>query len=76
MAIQADVSVEAEVVRLFQQIDARLGRISALVNNAATLERQMRLEAMDGARIERIFAVNVTGSMICGREAVKRMSTR
>jgi len=74
-AIQADISVEADVVRLFQEVDSKLGRISALVNNAATLERQARLEAIDSARIARIFAVNVTGAMMCGREAVKRMST-
>ena len=76
VAIQADVSLEADVVSLFRQVDSRLGRLSALVNNAATLEAQTRLDSMESARIERIFAVNVTGSMICAREAVKRMSTR
>jgi NAD(P)-dependent dehydrogenase (short-subunit alcohol dehydrogenase family) len=76
VALQADVSSEAEVDALFRKIDARLGRVTALVNNAATLEHQMRLDAMDARRIARIFAVNVVGSMICAREAVKRMSTR
>jgi NAD(P)-dependent dehydrogenase (short-subunit alcohol dehydrogenase family) len=76
MAIQADISSEADVVSLFAQVDSRLGRISALVNNAATLERQGRLDSMDASRIERIFRTNVVGSMICAREAVKRMSTR
>ena len=76
IALQADISSEAEVVALFNQLDATLGPITALVNNAATLETQMRLEAMDAARISRIFAVNVLGTMLCGREAVKRMSTR
>jgi NAD(P)-dependent dehydrogenase (short-subunit alcohol dehydrogenase family) len=76
IAIQADISSEADVVSLFQQVDSRLGRLSALVNNAATLECQMRLDSMEAARIERIFAVNVVGSMVCAREAVKRMSTR
>ncbi len=76
IAIQADVASEASVVSLFREIDSRLGSISALVNNAATLEPQMRLEAMDASRMERIFAVNVLGSMICAREAVRRMSTR
>ena len=76
IAIRADVSREEAVVELFREADARLGRVSALVNNAATLERQMRLESMDAARIARIFAVNVTGPMMCAREAVKRMSTR
>jgi NAD(P)-dependent dehydrogenase (short-subunit alcohol dehydrogenase family) len=76
VAVQADVSVEADVVRLFETCDATLGRVSALVNNAATLESQMRVETMDAARIGRVFAVNVIGSFICAREAVKRMSTR
>ncbi len=76
IALQADISSEAEVVALFKQLDATLGPITALVNNAATLETQMRLDAMDAARISRIFAVNVLGTMLCAREAVKRMSTR
>jgi len=76
VAVQADVSVEADVVRLFETCDATLGRVSALVNNAATLESQMRVETMDAARIGRVFAVNVIGSFICAREAIKRMSTR
>lgn len=75
-AIQADISSEADVVRLFDATDRELGRVAALVNNAATLERQMRLEAMDAARLERTFAVNVIGSFLCAREAVRRMSTR
>jgi NAD(P)-dependent dehydrogenase (short-subunit alcohol dehydrogenase family) len=76
MAVQADVSSEACVVELYRQVDSTLGTVSALVNNAATLGPQMRLDAMDVSRIERIFAVNVLGSMICAREAVRRMSTR
>ena len=76
IAIQADIGSEADVVSLFRQADSRLGCLTALVNNAATLDRQARLDSMDAARIERIFAVNVTGSMLCAREAVKRMSTR
>ena len=75
IAIQADIGVEADVVSLFRQVDSTLGSVSALVNNAATLELQMRLDAMEASRIERIFAVNVLGSMICAREAVRRMST-
>ena len=75
IAIQADVSVEAEVVRLFAETD-RLGSLNALVNNAATLEHQMRLEEMDAPRLERMFAVNVIGSILCAREAVRRMSLR
>lgn len=70
----ADVSKQDEVERLFAKIDAELGTITALVNNAGVLERQMRLEAMDAARIERVFATNVVGSFICTREAIRRMA--
>ncbi len=76
VAVQADIGTESGVVALFQRVDSELGPITALVNNAATLETQMRLEAMDSARMERIFAVNVLGTMLCAREAVRRMSTR
>ena len=76
IAIQADIGSEAGIVSLFHQVDSTLGNISALVNNAATLESQMRLESMTAARLERVFAVNVVGSMICAREAVRRMSMR
>jgi NAD(P)-dependent dehydrogenase (short-subunit alcohol dehydrogenase family) len=76
IAVQADVAIEAEVVRLFETCDASLGRLDALVNNAGILEKQMRVEAMDAARLQRVFATNVTGSFMCAREAVKRMSTR
>jgi NAD(P)-dependent dehydrogenase (short-subunit alcohol dehydrogenase family) len=76
LAIQADISVESDVVRLFTEIDSQLGRLTALVNNAATLETQMRLDQMDAGRIARVFATNVTGSFLCAREAVRRMSTR
>ena len=75
-AMQADVSVEAEVESLFRRVDAQLGCVAALVNNAATLETQMRVDAMDAARISRMFAVNAIGPMVCAREAVRRMSTR
>jgi NAD(P)-dependent dehydrogenase (short-subunit alcohol dehydrogenase family) len=76
IAVQADVSSEPEVVQLFETVASRLGPVTALVNNAATLERQMRLEDMDAARFQRIFATNVFGSLLCAREAVRRMSTR
>jgi NAD(P)-dependent dehydrogenase (short-subunit alcohol dehydrogenase family) len=75
-AVQADVAREEEIVRMFGEIDARFGRLDALVNNAGILSRQMRVEQMDAARIDRIFATNVTGSFVCAREAVLRMSTR
>ena len=76
LAVAADVAVEADVLRLFQTVDRELGRITALVNNAGILEHQTRLEGIDAARLQRIFATNVFGSFICAREAVRRMSTR
>ena len=74
--VRADVAVEAEVVAMFAQIHARFGRLDGLVNNAGILSRQMRVEDMDAERINRIFATNVTGSFLCAREAVRRMSTQ
>src|ERR1700678_693268 len=76
VAIQADVSDEAEVVRLFEPPTSQLGPLTALVNNAGTVERQTRLDAIDRARLERIFSTNVFGSFLCAREAVLRMSPR
>jgi len=76
VAVEADVSVEADVVRLFDTCDRQLGRLDALVNNAAILETQMRLDAMDAARVTRVLAINVVGPFLCAREAVRRMSTR
>lgn len=76
ITVAADVADETQVARLFATIDEQFGRLDVLVNNAGMLERQMRLEEMDAARLMRVFAVNVTGSFLCAREAVKRMSTR
>jgi NAD(P)-dependent dehydrogenase (short-subunit alcohol dehydrogenase family) len=76
VAVQADVASESDVVRLFETCDAKLGSLSALVNNAGILETQARVESMDAARLQRIFAANVTGTFICAREAVNRMSTK
>jgi NAD(P)-dependent dehydrogenase (short-subunit alcohol dehydrogenase family) len=76
VAIRGDVAVEADVVRLFETCDAELGRVTALVNNAAILETQTRLDAIDAARLARVFGTNVFGAFHCAREAVKRMSTR
>jgi NAD(P)-dependent dehydrogenase (short-subunit alcohol dehydrogenase family) len=75
IAVQADVAVEADVERLFAEIDARLGRIDALVNNAAILALQMRVADMSAARILDTLSVNVVGPFLCAREAVRRMST-
>jgi NAD(P)-dependent dehydrogenase (short-subunit alcohol dehydrogenase family) len=75
VAIQGDVTIEDDVVRLFGTVDRELGPVAALVNNAGILETQTRVEHMDASRITRVFATNVTGAFICAREAVKRMST-
>ena len=76
IAVGADVASEADVVRLFETVDRRLGRVDALVNNAAILDLQTRLENLDAARLNRIFTTNVTGAFLCAREAVRRMSTK
>ncbi len=76
IAVGADISVEADVVRLFETADKRLGRLSGLVNNAGILETQSRVESMDAARIHRVLATNVVGAFICAREAVRRLSTK
>ena len=76
LAVQADVSIEADVVRLFQTVDAELGSLSVLVNNAGILDTQMRVDEMDSARLTRILATNVVGAFLCAREAVRRMSYR
>ncbi|MGE9764291.1 MULTISPECIES: SDR family oxidoreductase [Pseudomonadaceae] len=73
-AFAADVANEEDVLRLFREVDEAFGRLDALINNAGILERQMRLEDMDVARLQRVFAVNVTGTFLCCREAVKRMA--
>ncbi|MCP1647517.1 SDR family oxidoreductase [Pseudomonas nitroreducens] len=75
-AFAADVANEEDVLRLFREVDEHFGRIDALVNNAGILERQMRLEDMDVARLQRVFAVNVTGTFLCCREAIRRMARK
>jgi len=75
IAVAADVASEADVLRLFETVDARLGRLRALVNNAGILEQQTTLLAIDAGRLQRVLATNVIGSFLCAREAVRRMST-
>ena len=75
IAIQGDVASEADVERLFRTVDDKLGRVSVLVNNAGIVDRGTRVEQMSAERIQRMLAVNVLGSFLCAREAVKRMST-
>jgi NAD(P)-dependent dehydrogenase (short-subunit alcohol dehydrogenase family) len=76
IAVAADVSLEADVIRLFETVDGTWGPITALVNNAGVLDRQMRVEDMGAARLNRIFTTNITGYFLCAREAVRRMSTK
>lgn len=76
ITVQADVSQEEDVARLFSTVDQELGQISVLVNNAGILKTQMRLEDMTADRINAILVNNVTSYFLCCREAVKRMSTR
>lgn len=76
VAFAADVSVESDVMRLFEHIDTQVGPLSALVNNTGILDQQMRVDQMDVARLQRIFTTNIVGPFLCAREAVRRMSTR
>jgi NAD(P)-dependent dehydrogenase (short-subunit alcohol dehydrogenase family) len=76
IAVQADVADEAQVLAMFRTVDAQLGRLSALVNNAGVVDVPARVEAMSVARLKRMFDINVIGSFICAREAVLRMGTR
>src|SRR5215831_15674241 len=75
-AIQADVAREADIVRLFSEAEKALGRVSGLVNNAGITGGFARVDAVSAKALEKLMAVNVTGSILCGREAVRRMSTR
>jgi NAD(P)-dependent dehydrogenase (short-subunit alcohol dehydrogenase family) len=75
VAIQADVASEADVLRMFAEVDRRFGRLDALVNNAGITAPAAKASDIDAARFARIFAVNVTGAFLCAREAVRRMST-
>lgn len=76
IAVQADVAQEDQVLAMFAKIDAKLGPLNALVNNAGIVVPASRLDAMEVARWRRLFDTNVIGSMLCAREAVRRMSTR
>ncbi|VWX58767.1 putative NAD(P)-binding oxidoreductase with NAD(P)-binding Rossmann-fold domain [Burkholderiales bacterium 8X] len=76
MSVQADVGDEAQVIAMFEKIDAKWGRIDALVNNAGVVDQQARVDEMSVARLERMMRINIVGSFVCAREAVRRMSTR
>ena len=74
-AIRADIGREADILTLFQRAEEQLGPLSALVNNAAITGGFARVESVDSAMLERLTAVNVTGALLCSREAVRRLST-
>jgi NAD(P)-dependent dehydrogenase (short-subunit alcohol dehydrogenase family) len=75
IAVQADVGDEADILRMFTKVDAKLGRISGLVNNAGVVDVTAKVETQSWARWERMMRINVLGSFACAREAVRRMST-
>ncbi|CAG9191034.1 putative NAD(P)-binding oxidoreductase with NAD(P)-binding Rossmann-fold domain [Burkholderia gladioli] len=76
LAVRADSADPVQVAGLFDAIDQAFGRLDVLVNNAAIIARQSRLEDLGFERMQRIFAVNAIGPMLCAQQAVKRMSTR
>lgn len=76
ITVQGDVAEESQVLAMFEKVDAKLGRLTALVNNAGVVDRTERVDSMSVARLKRMFDINVIGTMVCAREAVKRMSTR
>ena len=76
LSVQADVADEAQVLAMFARIDAELPPLHGLVNNAGIVDRQTRVDELTLARLQRLFSVNVFGSMLCAREAVRRLSTR
>ena len=76
IVVAADVADEAAVLAMFARVDAELGPLAGLVNNAGVIDEMVRVEAISVARLQRMFAVNVFGSFICAREAIRRMSTQ
>lgn len=76
LAVKGDVGVEADIVAMFGAVDRAYGRLDAFVNNAGIVDAKARVDEMDFSRLERMMRINVVGSFLCAREAVKRMSTR
>ncbi len=74
--VQADTAKEDDVARLFERVDAELGPLTALVNNAGITGRAGRLDSFDAKAIRRVLEVNVTGAILCAQQAVRRMSTK
>ncbi|MBN9580940.1 MAG: SDR family oxidoreductase [Afipia sp.] len=75
IAVKCDVGVEADILHLFKEADG-FGRLGALVNNAGVVDRTARVDEMSAERLARMMTVNVVGSILCAREAVKRMSRK
>ncbi len=76
LVLQGDVGVEADVLAMFAALDREWGALTGLVNNAGVVDVAARVDEMSAARIERMFTINVFGTMWCAREAVRRMSTK
>lgn len=76
IAVQADVGDEAQVMAMFARVDAKFGRLDALVNNAGVVDMAQRVDGISAQRLKRMFDINVIGAFLCAREAVRRMSTR
>ena len=76
LVLQADVSDEPQVLAMFAAVDAGLGPLRGLVNNAGVVDHAARVDEMSLQRLQRMFAVNLTGAFLCAREAVRRMSTK
>ena len=74
--LQADVASEGAIEAMFEALDAELGPLGGLVNNAGIVDVAQRVDEMSAARVARLFNVNVVGAFVCAREAVRRMSTR
>ncbi|GAA2843851.1 glucose 1-dehydrogenase [Aminobacter aminovorans] len=75
IAIKGDVGSEADVLAMFAEVDRAYGRLDAFVNNAGVVDMKARVDEMSAARLERMMRINVVGSILCAREAVKRMSS-
>ncbi|RWC42088.1 MAG: SDR family oxidoreductase [Mesorhizobium sp.] len=76
LAVKGDVGKESDIVAMFEAVDRAYGRLDAFVNNAGIVDVKARVDEMDVSRLERMMRINVVGSFLCAREAVKRMSTR
>ncbi len=74
IAVKADLARETEIVRMFKEVDAKLGKLTALVNNTGILDRQSEVRHTTGERLNRIFAVNAIAPFLCAREAIRRMA--